>query len=113
MATNNVHRVLGVVLLGPYLYTVTHHARILPKLALAPRPALFGGVHNDLPVFGYMAIFALPLVGIMCFICAPQLKRWLSPRIRPGYDYFLDDGFWYALGYVALILGIALLLPFR
>jgi hypothetical protein len=108
-----LHRILGALLLGPYLYVVTQHARVLPKLVLAPRPALFGGVHHDIVAFGYAAIFALPLIGIVCFLGAAQLKRWLSPRIPPSYDYFLNDGFWYALGYVALIGGIALLMPFR
>jgi hypothetical protein len=113
MARARFHRLLGVLLLGPYLYVVTHHAQVLPKLVAVPRPALFGGVHDDIPAFGYAVFFALPLVAIICFLWAPQLKRWLSPRMRPSFDYFLDDDFWYALGYLALIAGIAILLAYR
>lgn len=98
---------------GDYVYVVTHHAQILPKLLVRQRPALFGGVHSDLPAFGYSVLFALPLIAIVCFIWASQLKRWLSPRMRPSFDYFLDDNFWYALGYVALIVGIAIPMPYR
>ena len=113
MGRANVHRVLGVLLLAPYGYVVAHHAQILPRLVVSPRPALFGGLHHDIPAFGYAVFFALPLVAIICFLWAPQLKQWLSPRNRPSGDYFLNDNFWYALGYMALLVGIAMLIPYR
>jgi len=107
------HRVLGVLLLGLYVYVVTHHAQVLPEMVVKPRPALFGGVHADIPAFGYAVFFALPLVAILCFLFAPRLKRWLSPRTRPSYDFWLGDNFWYTLGYVALIGGVAILMSYR
>jgi hypothetical protein len=59
------------------------------------------------------SLFALLLVAIICFLWALQLKRLLSPRMPPRFDYFLDKLSWYALGYAALIVGIALLMPYR
>ena len=39
--------------------------------------------------------------------------RWFSPRIPPDDDYLLTPGFWYLVGYLALIVGIGVLLLFR
>ncbi len=87
--------------------------RGLPGLEFIPSPLPVPVPTSGDPALGWLVAFGLPIVAIMCFVAPDRLMRWFSPRIPPDYDYLLTPGFWYLVGYVALIVGIGVLLLFR
>ncbi len=105
------HLVLGIALSLLYLFLLSHLHRILPGLELLPSPLPVPVA--DSPGFGWLVAFGLPIFAIACFVAPDRLMRWFSPRIPPDEDYLLTPGFWYLVGYVALIVGSGVLLLFR
>jgi hypothetical protein len=107
------HRALGLVVLLAYAYVLTHLAGVLPGLQFLPAPFPGLGLRSGNPVNGWLVIFGLPLVSVICFIWPEQLMWRLSPRTPPDYDYLFTPGVWYLLGYVCLALGVGVALLFR
>ena len=105
------HLVLGFALSLLYLLLLSHLHRILPGLEFISSPLPIPV--TDSPGFGWLIAFGLPIMAIACFVAPDRLMRWFSPRIPPDDDYLLTPGFWYLVGYLALIVGIGVLLLFR
>jgi hypothetical protein len=84
----------------------------MPALQFLPAPFPRLGLRSGNPVTGWLVVFGLPLVTIICFSWPEQLMWRLSPRLPPSYEYLFTPGVWYLLGYVCLALSVGVSLLF-
>jgi hypothetical protein len=105
-----IHQALGLGLLALYVVVLFCRSTLLPGLAASAAYVPHAFSHAGT---GLMVAYGLPLAAIVCFLWPERLMWRFSPRTPPDYAFLLTEGFWYALGYFLLLVGIGVLLLFR
>jgi len=101
-----VNRLIGLLLMAGYGYLFLHLDSYLPGLVVA-QGALYPRVF-----LGVAFVLILPVVGIACILAPGTFRNRFSPRYGRHDSELLTDGFWVLLGYLILLLSVAILMLF-
>jgi len=105
------HRILGLLLLGAYVYFLFNSEALVPYLAKFGQGVPQVGFFKR--HFGYYPVILMPIVPIVCFLFGAWILKHYSSRSPLLYSarspLLYTKGYYYLIGYIFLFIFITLL----
>jgi hypothetical protein len=109
------HRILGLLLLGVYVYFLFNSESLVPYLAEFGQPVPQVGFFKR--CYGYYPVILMPIVPIICFLFGAWISKHYSSRsfllYKARSSLLYTKGYYYLIGYIFLSILITLLFIFK